>query len=595
MIAVRAYRVSAVFVLAVSVLWLLNANAEEFTVASTVEPSEARSGETVALEVSFTIGEGIYLYRDKLSFAWERLDGVSPGQLELPSATKTIPDPLDDQGLAVSEVYDGSVTVKVPLTVTAGPGTKAVVRGVVKYQGCTDTYCFRPMKEALSFEIPVSGTSAVAGAGNHSSTQPAPAGPPRTETDRGLLLRLVMAFGTGILISLTPCVYPMIPITAAIIGGVRKPGDGRGSIANALSRSVAYVLGLAIVYAMLGVLTATLGGAFSRWLKTAWVLVPVASVFVLFALSMFEVITIQTPAFLRNRLTVRGSGKSVGRAFLFGIVAGFVATPCTAAPLAGILTFIATTGNRVLGFWMLFALAWGMGVVLIVVGTFSGSVLPKAGPWMVWLKKLFGFIMLWAGAFFLQPVVGVEAYRVVSSFIIVAGVVFLGGLDTLTDTSGFADRLKRVVGIIVIILAAMSFANSAGSLVGIRFGGAPDVGEADRGPFVPADSRALNKALSSGRPTVVEFYAEWCVLCKKLEKRTLTDSTVVEALSNMNALKVDIDLHPQLQKEYNVVGPPTLLFFDAKGREHRESRITGVVGPDEVVAGIREIALQTRG
>jgi thiol:disulfide interchange protein DsbD len=582
-------------VLAVSVLCLLSANAAEFTVASTVEPPEARSGETVALKVDFAIGEGIYLYRDKLSFVWETIEGATLGDVVLPSATKTIPDPLDDQGLAVSEVYEGSVTVKVPLTVTAAPGTNAVARGVVQYQGCTDTYCFRPMKEALSFEIPVSGTSAVAGAGNHSSTQPAPARPPRTEADRGLLLRLVMAFGTGILISLTPCVYPMIPITAAIIGGVRKPGEGRGNVANALSRSVAYVLGLAIVYAMLGVLSATLGGAFSRWLKTAWVLVPVASVFVLFALSMFEVITIQTPGFIRNRFAVGGSGKSLGRAFVFGIVAGFVATPCTAAPLAGILTLIATTGDRVLGFWMLFALAWGMGLVLIAVGTFSGSVLPKAGPWMVWLKKLFGFIMLWAGAYFLQPVTGVEVYRVVSSVIIIAAAVFLGGLDALSETSGFGDRLKRVAGIVVLILAALSFVGSAGPLIGVKLASPSHVGESGPSSFTPADSRALDKALGSGRPTVVEFYAEWCVLCKKLERKTLTSPAVVEALAGVNALKVDIDRHPSLQQEYNVIGPPSLLFFDGQGREHRESRITGVVGPDEVVAAIREIALPTRG
>jgi len=577
----------AVLMAAAVSLVIAAASAEKFAVKSIVEPPSALPGDTVNLHVDFKLAEGVHLYKDKLTFTWEELDGVAPGQPTLPPAA-AIPDALDETGQSVIEVYDDAVTVSVPLTITAAAGETAIVRGEVKYQGCTDTLCFPPIKEPLSFSIPVAGTAAtgVIGEEQVSPSPTAPVGPDREYADRGFLLRILIAFGVGILMSLTPCVYPMIPVTAAVVAGSQKEGEGR--LANALARSFVYVLGLSIVYATLGVLSASLGGAFSRWLKTAWVLVPVAAVFVLLALSMFEVITIQVPGFVTRRVSGKRSGKTIGGVFVLGLVAGVVATPCIAAPLAGMLTFIATTGNRMLGFWMLFALAWGMGLILIAVGTVSSSALPKAGPWTLWIKRLFGFIMLWAAAYFLQPVIGVQAYHISTAVVIVAATVFLGMLDTLSEKSGFADRLKQTVGILAIIFAALLLIDSSGVLKG-RYGemhmGTADVGDS---PFVSADSAALERALASGRPTVVEFYAEWCAQCKKLESKTLSAAAVREALSAINALKVDYDRNPALQLKYNVVGVPTVLFFDNRGQEMPNLRVTGFVGPDKMLAAIEQ-------
>ncbi|MCK5549185.1 MAG: thioredoxin family protein, partial [Hyphomicrobiaceae bacterium] len=270
-----------------------------------------------------------------------------------------------------------------------------------------------------------------------------------------------------------------------------------------------------------------------------------------------------------------------------------VATPCIAAPLAGVLTFIATTGSRLLGFWMLFTLAWGMGIILIVVGTLSGSALPKAGPWTLWIKKFFGFAMLWAAVYFLQPVIGVAVYNLIFSIIIVAAVVFLGGLDVLSETSGFGDRLKRTVGICGLVFAVLLLIDSVGALTGMGLAKSPEVRAVESGPFQLADSSTLEQALASGRPTVVDVYAEWCALCKELEKKTLSSPTVAAALSQVNALKLDIDRNSEVQSKYNIIGPPTLMFFGADGRERADLRLTGVVGPDKVLKAIEKIVSAT--
>ena len=586
----RLRSIRAIIALVGLALLTAGARAENFVITTTVEPPSASSGETVHLKVNFRLGEGIHLYKETLVFSWEELEGATPGQPTFPP-TNTIVDPVDETGQSVTEVYEEAVTISLPLTVTAAAGSTVTVRGAVKYQGCTDTFCFRPMETALSFDIPVSEAAGAARVDKTSPAPPRPTRPVQTMNAKEFLLKLLMAFGMGVAISLTPCVYPMIPITAAIVGGRQE--SGKGSVANALVRSIVYVLGLAIVYAILGVLSASLGGAFSRWLKTAWVLVPVAAIFVLLALSMFEVITIQMPGFITRRVAGKRSGKTLSGVFILGLVAGIVATPCIAAPLAGLLTIIATTGNRMLGFWMLFTLAWGMGIVLIVVGTLSSSALPKAGPWTLWIKKLFGFIMLWAAAYFLQPVIGVTVYGLISSIVIVTAVVFLGGLDTLSERSSFADRLKRTIGILGLILAVLLLIDSVATLTGRGFAKSPEVRAVETGPFDLADSAAVDQALTSGRPTVVEFYADWCVLCKKLEKKTLSSPIVVKALSGVNALKVDYYRNRDLQLKYDILGVPTLIFFDADGRERPELRISGFVEPDEVLEAIGQIVSTT--
>ena len=600
----RSNTIAAGVMLLSTALFAAVAYGENFVVTSSVEPSSARPGGTLNLRVNFTLADGIHLYKDKIKFEWEQTDGIVPGNPVLPKPI-TVPDPLDVLGLAVIEAYDKSVTVTVPMTVDPeAAGTKSVI-GVVHYQGCTDTMCFMPMQYRLSHDIQIAGLAASAVL--QPPAEPAPAAqavqqpvadltpaaqPTPAAAEQGFVLRVLMAFGVGILISLTPCVYPLIPITAAIVSGGRQ--TGKGSVFEFLLRSVVYVLGLSIIYAVLGVLSATLGGSFSQWLKTAWVLVPVAIVFVVLGLSMFDLFTIQTPSFISNRASAGRSGRRLSDVFVLGLVAGVVATPCIAAPLAGMLTFIATTGNRLLGFCMLFSLAWGMGLLLIVVGTTAGSFMPKAGGWMEWIKKALGFAMFWAAAYFAMPVIGSEVYKLISAILIVAAVVFLGGLDTLSASSGLADRLKRTVGIVATILAALLLIDAVGNMTGRGFG-APSVSQqASAGAFIPSDGAALERALASGRPTVVELYADWCTICKKLERTTLSSAEVVSKLANVNALKLDYDSNSELISKYNIPGVPTIMFFDDAGREARALRLSGYVESDKLLTAVDSLVTATR-
>lgn len=585
---------------AVLLLTLLAAAAygENFVVTSTVEPQSARPGGTVDLSVKFTLAEGIHLYKDKITFDWEQTDGIVPGNPALPKPI-TVPDPLDASGRAVIEAYEKSVTVIVPMTVDSeAAGTKNVI-GVVHYQGCTDTMCFMPMQFRLSHDVQVAGLAVPAvqqppagGLQQPVADSTAAAQPTPAAAEQGFLVRVLMAFGVGILISLTPCVYPLIPITAAIVSGGRQTGEG--GVLESLLRSVVYVLGLSIIYAALGVLSATLGGAFSQWLKTAWVIVPVAIVFVALGLSMFDLFTIQTPSFISGRASPRRSTRRLVDVFTLGLVAGIVATPCVAAPLAGMLTFIATTGNRLLGFCMLFSLAWGMGLFLIIIGTTAGSFMPKAGSWMEWIKKALGFAMFWAAAYFAMPVIGSEVYKLISAIIIVAAVVFLGGLDTLSPSSGFANRLKRTVGIVATILAVLLLIDAVGNMTGRRFGAPSASYQASTGAFTPSDGAALERALASGRPTVVELYADWCTICKKLERTTLSSAEVASRLANVNALKLDYDRNSELISKYNIPGVPTIMFFDDAGREARGLRLSGYVEPDKLLAAVDSLIPATK-
>jgi len=571
-------------------LFAAAAYGENFVVTSSVEPPSARPGGSVDLHVNFTLADGIHLYKDKIKFEWEQTDGIVLGTPVLPKPT-TVPDPLDALGLAVIEAYDKSVTVTVPMTV--GPeaaGTNHVI-GVVHYQGCTDTMCFMPMQYRLSHDIQVAGLAAPAV--QQPPAEPLPAAQPTpADAEQGFLWRMLMAFGAGILISLTPCVYPLIPVTAAIVSGGRQTGKGR--VFDSLLRSVVYVLGLSVIYASLGVLSAILGGAFSQWLKTAWVLVPVAIVFVALGLSMFDLFTIQTPSFISSRASTGRSTRRLADVFVLGLVAGIVATPCVAAPLAGMLTFIATTGNWLLGFCMLFSLAWGMGLLLIIVGSTAGSFMPKAGEWMVWIKKALGFAMFWAAAYFAMPVIGSEIYKLISAILIVAAVVFLGGLDTLSASSGFVARLKRTAGIVATILAVLLLIDAVENLTGRGFGGPSGNQQVTAGAFAPADGATLDRALASGQPTVVELYADWCTICKKLERTTLSSAEVVSKLAAANTLKLDYNRNSELISKYNIPGVPTIMFFDEAGREVSDLRLSGYVEPDKLLAAVDSLLSLTK-
>jgi len=385
-----------------------------------------------------------------------------------------------------------------------------------------------------------------------------------------------LAFAWGLMMSLTPCVYPMIFITAAIVGGREEKGK-----LSALAGSMAYVLGLSVVYGLIGLLVGALGGEVRFFLDTAWVRVPMGILFFLLALTMFDVFSVSFGqgfvARLRSTLAGRAGLRGI---FAIGAVSALAASPCLTGPLAYLLVRVAEKGSMTLGFFSLFAMAWGMGVVLIIAGT-STSLLPRAGAWMNWVKHLLGFVLLWAAVYFLRPIIGESVFLAASGGVVIAGAVFLGAIDRLTAESSNLERLRAAAGVTAIVLGAglllhgLGFVPSGAQRAAAGPAGAESVWTADAGY---AD---YEKALVSDKPLVIDFHGEDCTICKKLKRLTFSDERVLAELrrSGFTALSVNTYKEKSLRKQFGIVGVPTVIFFDAQGRE--VARFSGFKGPEE--------------
>ncbi len=555
----RPASVLAMLVLHAAALAPAGALDELFKVSTTLSAQEVEPGEELELTVTFTLGEHVHLYRDKIAFEWSGLEGAEQRAVVLPEG-ELFDDPFAELPGAKTEGYEGTVDVLVRFAATGKPGERVRIQGTVSYQGCSDAQCYLPQTSAIEHEARIAGGDAPAAA-------PAPAEADGSGAPVGagtFLWYVAVAFGAGLLISLTPCVYPMIPITVAIVGG-----RGQRSKVQAVALSAVYVLGISLTYAVLGVLVAALGSTVRHALQSPWLLVPIAGLFVVLALAMFDVITLQTPGSVGGLAQrVQGKARGVAGILVLGVVSGLVAGPCVAAPLAGVLVRIAETGSKLLGFASMFALAWGMGLILLVAGA-STSLLPKAGAWMEWVKRLLGFVLLWAAVYFVRPVIGERWYALGAAGVLVSGSVFLGCFDALTAASRFAERLKLVLGLSAVLLAASLVLPGAGTHV-------------QPATAVASTPDALEAALEAGKPVMVDFYADWCAPCKELDEQTFADPRVVEALGRFQALKLDVDdraVKPLLTR-YNVIGPPTVLLFDADGTFRKDLSFAGFKGPD---------------
>jgi len=538
----------------------------------TISAESVPAGSEFDVIADFTLDEKVHLYRDKLAFEWTKLEGASVRDIVFPEPEEVVDSLATTPGAKV-RIYSGSVTVTARLVATGKPGDVVLVEGNLAHQSCTDQICFPPAKEGFAFQLIV--TESLPGAQTKEMRTP-PAEPQAGAEHASLLWRILGAFGWGVLLSLTPCVYPMIPVTAAIIGARKEKG-----VMSALTASVVYVLGLAIVYALLGVLVARLGSAASSFLQSPYVLVPVAVVFVALAVVMFAGLNLAAPTGVAARLQGMLAGKKgILPTFALGAVSGIVVGPCVTAPLAGILYYIADTGDSFAGFWMLFALAWGMGVPLVLFGTATG-LMPKAGPWMEWIKKLLGFALLWGALYFVRHVIGELAYQVGFGLLLIAAAVFLGGFDALTRESSFGDRLKKVLGVIAVLVAVALLASSfIQKSVGTGPAGQTSAAE---NLFKPAGAADVEKAISAGKYVVLDFYADWCTICKQLDKDVFTRPRAVEAADGLAAFKIDLDKEPGLAAKYHVLRPPVIVFIGPEGQVRDDLTFVGTKTLDEFV------------
>lgn len=548
----------------------------------------ARALDAQAIEVSFAIADGYYLYRDKFNFKVDAPPGVTLGTPEFPPAIRK-----KDEFFGEVETYRRQVDIRIPVQAGAARTLQLSVRS----QGCADIgVCYVPMDSKATIQLAALGGGA-ADAGTPALSQGARAVAPAPRfslfaSDRdiaalfegGLWLVIASFLGFGLLLTFTPCVLPMVPILSGIIAGEGKSLNKP----RALALSVSYVLGMAVTYAAAGVAAAYSGSMLAAALQSPWVLGAFALVFVWLALSMFGFHDLQLPHVLQHHVSRAHQNLRGGRiasVAAMGVLSALIVSPCVAAPLAGALLYISQTRDVVLGGTALFAMALGMGVPLIAVGVSEGALLPKAGAWMNGVKKFFGVLLLAVAVWIVSPVIPPATQMLLWAALLVGSAVFLRAIDPLpADASGYA-RLWKGVGVIALVAGlALLVGLLAGNrnplrpLAGIAGGGAPAAAPLR---WVPVGSLSeLDGALRApGRAVMLDFYADWCVSCKEMENFTFSDSRVRARMDGMLLLRADVtaNTEPQklLLKRFSLFGPPGIIFFDAQGREIRGLRVIG--------------------
>jgi len=554
------------------------------------------------LLISWTVADGYYLYKKQFKTV---VKNATLGEAQYPPA-----ETIEDEYFGVSEVFRHQVTLQYPIL-------QSVQDGVVKiqYQGCADAgLCYPPTVKVLYLNEVNAGQATAAATSDYSAAAKEPNSTDTSTTapvsqqfeladllanEQNLFWVLLIFFALGMGLALTPCVFPMYPILSGIVLGQGK----NASVSRSFSLSMIYVQGMALTYSVLGLIVASAGVQFQATLQHPAILISLTVVFVLLAIVMFGAYELQMPSSWQEKLNAMSnqqkSGSYIG-VFVMGAISGLVASPCTTAPLTGILLFIAQSGDTLLGFSALYALSLGMGVPLILFGITGGKLLPKAGNWMNIVKVTFGFMMLAVALLFIE--------RLVSNVFVDAAWVALGlatfsyfyVMNQASATSFFKGVRSLVIfvglfasamfGYQLFMQTTMPFSNEQSPLAGAS--------KASHPTFAVVKNLAdfeekLAAANAQGKSVMLDLYADWCVACKEFEKYTFPDPAVMDALSNTVWMQIDLTdntaVNLQFQDHFKILGLPTILFFDAKGKEMNAARVTGFMQAKPFAEHVRRI------
>ncbi|WP_440874959.1 protein-disulfide reductase DsbD [Thalassotalea sp. PLHSN55] len=558
----------------------LFSNDDEFLTVEQAFEFEFYQQENV-VTVSFDIEEGYYLYRHQFKFSAENAD-FTP--VELP-----IGEDHHDEFFGTQQVFRDSLTFNVNIEKADRNASLTI-----KYQGCADKgLCYPPKRINIPLDMvdPASAQQAVLTALSDSeqaeaaSTAASQSSAPQSEQHRlaqslqndSLLWVLIAFFFGGLLLSFTPCVFPMYPILTGIIVG---QGD-KLTNKNAFMLSFAYVQGMAITYTLLGVVVALAGAQFQAMFQHPAVLIALSILFIFLALSMFGVFNLALPASWQNKLnniSNKQQGGSLAGVVVMGAISGLVASPCTTAPLTGALLYISQTGDIVIGASALYALSLGMGLPLLVLGSSGGKLLPKAGAWMNIIKNVFGLLLLAVPVFLLERFLSEQISQILWAILILASASYFY-VANQNSNKNFWFGVRSLV----IFLALFVGANLLYQTVFPSQNTAPQA-TTEHG-FVHVSNLAeleaeISAANSQGKTVMVDLYADWCIACKEFEKYTFPKPEVQTALKNSVLIQVDMtDFNSpennELSETYQVLGLPSILFFDLSGDELSKQRVTG--------------------
>lgn len=589
--------------------------AQEFLAPERAFAMQARMVDSQTLVIRYEIAPDYYMYQERFEFELDDAPFDEPSISLPPGEVKY--DPTFEKDMAL---YFRSLEFAVPLPDWPSQSPPNTFTLILVSQGCADAgLCYPPMESAIQLlwdetgyqivhqqpivdiDRPLPLSSERAGAALPKAagqTQSNWAGLLSGGDDTGIASTLassplwqivLLFFALGALLAFTPCVLPMIPILSVLIVGQ----GNQVSRLRGLSLAAAYVLGMSVIYTLLGVLAGLSGAGLAAWLQTPWVLSVFALLLVLFGLAMFDVIRIEMPQTVQTKLSSTASGFKGGRlwaALIMGAVSALIVGPCVAAPLAGALLYISQSGDWLLGGTALFAMAWGMGLPLLVVGASAGSLLPKAGAWMDGVKAFFGVLLFATAWWMLAPVLRDWIQVLGWSLLAVLSAVLLGAFDRLPQGLALGAAIRKAVGLLLALLAIIW-------LVGLASGGrslvqplqhlvnAKTGSQIDSQPSKPVfevvgSIAQLDQRLAeSTQPVMLDFYADWCVSCKEMELFTFSDPAVARRMDQMLLLKADVTANNAedraLLKRFSLFGPPGIIFFTAGGQEIKDIRVVG--------------------
>jgi thiol:disulfide interchange protein DsbD len=561
--------------------------------------AEVRDAHTI--KVGWQIAEGYYLYREKFQFRLLQAGDVRLGAYEIPRG-----EPKLDEEFGSVEVFRGEIDFLLPVL---GSNDASTVRLEVGFQGCADRgVCYPPLTKTVVLELPSAETAAGSGPSDPTT--------PRVERftaehDRiaaGLgktsaWLTVLSFLGFGLLLAFTPCMFPMIPILSGIIVGQGHPiTSGR-----AFMVSLSYVVASAVTYTVFGVLAGLFGSNLQALFQTPWIIVSVSIVFVLLALAMFGFFQLQFPTFIQSRIAAVSSKQSRGSlsgAAIMGALSALVMGPCVAPPLAGALIYIGKTGDAWLGGTALFALGFGMGIPLLILGASAGKLLPKVGIWMNTVRAGFGVGLLAVAVWLLERILPPAAALFLWALLLIIPAIYLGALDALPQPASGWRKLWKGVGVVMLtygILLLVGVATDANDpLQPLRgWGGGSSARPTEQAPAfervetVEELEQRLTAAGAQGRWVMLDYYADWCISCKEMERYTFADPSVRTALANVTLLQADVTANsPEdqlLLKRFGLIGPPATLFFGPDRRERTGLRVVGYLDAQQFLEHLRRI------
>ena len=549
--------------------------------------SAAKSDNQENVIVKWSIAEGYYLYQEKISV---KLNQAETPSFDVPTFSIS-PEDYNDPYFGLMKIFKKPVQA---IFKASQPPFKAEDVIEIAYQGCTEGFCYPPeVKEIKVADLPI---VQVTDTEKTSEKSTALSAQPKAEQDRlaeSLFNSKYAVFGfflLGLGLAFTPCVLPMLPLLSAIVIGQNQ----RPNMWRAFALSFVYVQGMALTYTLLGLIVAAIGLPFQVALQHPYVMIGLSIIFVLLALSMFGVFTLQLPSSLQTKLSLLSQQQKAGAfggVFLMGMIAGLVASPCTSAPLSGALLYVAQSGDLFTGAITLYLLALGMGVPLILITLFGNKILPKSGMWMETVKKLFGFVMLALPVFLISRILPDEWTPRLWAMLGTAFFIWFA-FQMPKNGTGWLFRILFLVAAMISVKPLQAWVwgeSSAQSAVENKL--------VSHVEFKQVKSEAeLQQALAENNKSLVmlDLYADWCVACKEFEKETFSDPRVQKIFGDMLLLQVDMTKNSEenraLMTKYKVLGLPTILFFNQDGKEIEGSRVNGFMPPVEFLQWIEKIS-----